>query len=347
MKCSLFLILSAVLSLLVPPAQAEDLVLKDDEIRELTSGTHSFELITLGRNSTILLSGTTDLLAKKMVIDTEARIEYKPSSDIDNDAKHLEFVVLDGSDMKGVLIINGSGAAGRHGADGANGRNGDSEHTKTDICYKRKLGVKIPYPCIRHTDPTPGEHGGNGKNGFNGEDAMDIDVSMYKLNPNVYVTLLANGGNGGDGGNGGNGGDGGRGKRIERGRDGGNGGNGGDGGNGGNAGNINVLLVYREGTSESELYRLRKVLAENILAKPGVGGYGGRAGDGGTGGDGGLGGRIGGEDVGIKRGSGKGGASGTNGGSGSKGNDSEISKELIEAKKWLEWKKRTIEKLLK
>ena len=317
------------------PLEAEDLTLAEDETRVLSAGTHNFDLIQMGRNSTILLSGTTRLTARKMTTDVAARIEYDKGEDLQNNAKYLEFVVLDGSGMRGRLLINGSGADADHGVHGSNGRHGDSEHTKTDTCYKRVVGVRVPYPCIQHVEPEPGGHGGHGGDGSDGEEAMDIDASMYKLDPSVHVTLMSNGGNGGDGGNGGNGGDGGRGKRIERGRNGGNGGNAGNGGDGGDAGDIDVVLVYRDGTPEADLEKLRKFLDNNIHATPGIGGRRGIAGIGGTGGDGGVGGRIGGEDIGIRRGGGRGGSSGSNGRDGGVGDTGAVTKELVEAGEWI------------
>lgn len=204
-------------------ANASNLVLQDSETKLLTPGTYVYETIQLGRNATILLTGTTKLSAKTMLTDAGARIEYKKGSDYRNNAKMLELVVLNGEGMRGILSINGSAADGTDGKNGANGAHGDSEHTKTDTCYERVLGAKVPYPCLHHTDPTPGGAGQNGGHGVNGEEAMDLDVSLYKLHPSVHVILNSNGGNGGDGGNGGNGGNGGRGKRIERGANGGNG----------------------------------------------------------------------------------------------------------------------------
>lgn len=325
----------------------QTLSLDDNEIHEIKPGTYTFDQVTLGQNAIILLTGSTRLSIKKLDSAPGARIEYKKGASKNDNAKFLELAVLDGSKMRGTFSINGSGEDGKHGDDGDNGGKGGDEHEKTKSCWGSTLGVKYKYPCgVEVIDPTPGGNGTNGTDGKNGEEAVDLDVSMYKVDPSAHVILISNGGAGGDGGNGGNGGNGGRGKRIERGQPGGNGGDGGDAGSGGDAGNISVILVYKDNTPKDKLKELQDFLENNIHAIPGLGGRPGAAGVGGEGGDGGKGGRVGVGDIGIQRGGGKGGSSGKNGEKGSPGDNGDVNKQLMEGLEWLKLKKNLLDKVL-
>lgn len=347
MKSIAILLISA-LAISTGGLLAETLRLADSEIYQMKPGTHTFDRIEMGLNSMILLTGTTRLNTKQLATQPGARIEYQKGAQPNDNAKFLELVVLDGSEMRGVFSITGSGADGAAGQHGGNGANGGDEHTKVRTKMVKVLGVKTKVPDgVDHTPPSKGGDGAHGGNAASGEEAMDLDVSMYKLDPSVQCILISNGGNGGDGGNGGNGGNGGRGKRIEHGENGGNGGNGGNAGNGGDAGNIVVRLIYKDGTNEAKIKELQEFLDKNIHAIPGLGGRSGLAGTGGTGGDGGAGGKIGVDDIAIKRGGGKGGASGSNGTKGSPGDNGTTSKELMEGSEFMKLKKKAVDELLK
>ena len=335
-------------SLVVTSAVADTLKIKDGEIHKLKPGTYAYDHIELGRGSMILITGSTRLNTKKLSTMPGARIEYAKGAEYHNTGKFLEFVALDCSEMRGVLSISGTGADGKDGAHGGNGNNGKKESLKTKYKWVKVGPLKTKVPDgITYVRPTKGGHGGHGGHGQNGEEAMDIDVSFYKVDPSAQVILTSNGGRGGDGGNGGSGGKGGSGSHFKGGENGGNGGNGGNAGNGGDAGNISVSLIYKDGTPKEELKKLKDFLDKNIHAIPGLGGRKGVAGAGGTGGDGGAGGKIGGNDIGIKQGGGNGGSSGRNGKDAGNGDNGTTKKELMEGSEWAKVHKKAVDSLLK
>lgn len=245
-------------------AHAEELVLQAGETRVLPAGNHRFDVIRLGPGATIELTGTTRLIAEKLVTAGDASVRYQ-GSDTGNDAKFFDFVILDGRGMQGALSIDGSGKS---------------------------------RPEARRGD-TMKRHGGNGEPGAPGEAGMNIDLSLFQVNPNAHVTLVSRGGRGGKGGNGGTGtiysehicgwdlvsvrGDpmapf----KRCWDENFGGQGGDGANGGKGGAAGRIRIFLVHQESASEDTLDMLLKFGAENVRteAVPGKGGDGGASGRG-------------------------------------------------------------------
>lgn len=323
------------------------LELADNEIHTLDPGSYTFDRIVMGKNATIMLTGTTRLTAREMVTQPGARIQYEKHSARKDSSKFLELIVLNGSKMTGAFSIVGSGGDGRRGPSGSNGANGNDEHTKvrTKMIKIGFIKTKVP-DGIQHIHPTNGANGGHGQNGEDGEEAMDLDISMHNIDPSCQCVVVSNGGNGGNAGHGGNGGNGGRGKRFEKGGSGGNGGNGGDGGSGGDAGNIDVRLIYKQNTSKKRLAELNEFLRRNMHAMKGVGGVPGRAGTGGTGGDGREGGRIQVGDLGIKRSAGNGGSSGTNGAQGGFGDDGRTTEELVDALEFGKMKRHAIERLL-
>lgn len=325
-------------------ATTKDFTVKENQVVTLNPGAYRFRYLRLGRNSTLYFKGgVTKIAARYLQSEPGARILYKKGSDFNNSQKSFRMFVNDGSMMKGYLTIDGSGSTGRSGTNGKNGANG----RKTSFRMKCKV-VKVFWKTVKvfvkpwkwfnkktykhikkcapkYRNATNGGNGSNGGDGSRGEDAVNIEVSIYNLNPKSYVRIFSNGGDGGSGGKGGNGGIGGKGDYGKKGARGGNGGNGGRGGNGGNAGDISANLTHTDNATKAEIKRLKKLLEKNIQAVPGKGGDGGHGGDGGNGGNGGRGDRF----LLIKRGSGDGGNAGTKGGDGTRGKDGVLRKGLI------------------
>lgn len=249
-------------------AHAEELVLQAGETRVLPAGNHRFDVIRLGPGATIELTGTTRLIAEKLVTAGDASVRYQGSA-TGHGAKFFDFVILNGRGMQGTLSIDGSGKS---------------------------------RPEARRGD-TRERYGGNGEPGAPGEAGMDIDLSLFQVNPNAHVTLVSHGGRGGKGGDGGTGtiysehtckmvwsqgGGGVHRDNIHRVRhcwdeiSGGRGGDGANGGKGGAAGRIRIFLVHQESASEDTLDMLLKFGAENVRteAVAGKGGDGGASGPG-------------------------------------------------------------------
>lgn len=258
-------------------AHAEELVLQAGETRVLPARNHRFDVIRLGPGATIELTGTTRLIAEKLVTAGDASVRYQ-GSDTGHGAKFFDFVILDGRGMQGTLSIDGSGKS---------------------------------RPEARRGD-TKKHHGGNGEPGAPGEAGMNMDLSLFQANPDAHVTLVSRGGRGGKGGDGGTGTIysehtcktvwGGSGAGVHRGdyhthrhcwdeNFGGRGGDGANGGKGGDAGRIRIFLVHQESASEDTLDMLLKFGAENVRteAVAGKGGDGGASGRGEGGAEGGAG----------------------------------------------------------
>ena len=247
---------------------AEELVLQAGETRVLPAGNHRFEVMRLGQGATIELTGTTRVMAEKLVTAGDASIRYQ-GSDTGHDAKFFDFVVVDGQGMQGTLLVDGSGKS---------------------------------RPEARHGD-TRERLGGNGEPGTAGEAGMNMDLTLFEINPDAHVRLVSRGGRGGKGGDGGTGtsyvvtkschegpllryrGDwdgfcGGFHLLCRDVRHGGRGGDGANGGAGGNAGRIRVFVVHRRDDSASAL--LQKFMDENVRTEA-VAGKGGEGGAGGSG----------------------------------------------------------------
>ncbi len=314
----------------------------DGETYVMPRGDHLFDEVIMERNATILITGTTRIVIKKLVSHEGARFQYKKGADRHNPTKKLDLNVVDGTRMRGTLSVIGSGEDGGHGVDGRNGGNGSDEHTRTFL-KRVKLGpfkVKV-VPQVEHHRPTRGGNGAAGSPGTAGEDGMHLEVSIQKTHPSARILIASNGGDGGDGGRGGHGGRGGRGKRVERGQPGGHGGAGGAGGNGGDGGDIAAQVVFLETATQAELDKAKAYLRDNMLANPGLPGRGGLAGNGGDSGSGGPGGRLGP----IRRGSGGGGNAGPDGQQGFPGKLGQVKKRLLSFDEWLQLKNRILQDL--
>lgn len=277
-------------------AHAEELVLQAGETRVLPAGNHRFDVIRLGPGATIELTGTTRLIAEKLVTAGDASVRYQ-GSDTGHDAKFFDFVILDGRGMQGTLSIDGSGKSRPEA------RRGDARE----------------------------RHGGNGEPGAPGEAGMNMDLSLFQANPDAHVMLVSRGGRGGKGGDGGTGSiyferrcgwgpgspaiNGPGGPRYDCWKEdfGGQGGDGANGGKGGDAGRIRIFLVHQESASEDTLDMLLKFGAENVRTETVAG----------KGGDGGASGR------------GEGGAEGRAGVAGGDGATREPMKALLGAGDWL------------
>ena len=285
----------------------------------LKPGDHTFQRVKMGENSMLLVADTTRLLIRKMETMGDVRIQYKKGSNRRNPQKKLEVSILDGTNMRGILRLIGTGADSANAANGRNGSHGGDEH------------FQIKRFKIRKTRPSRGGNGAAGASGQNGEDGMHIRLSVLKAHPNALFAVTSNGGDGGAGGHGGAGGNGGRGKRFYRGEPGGDGGVGGRGGNGGDAGNVVAVIVHREDATPAQIKQAKKFLDKNIIALPGHGGRGGACGHGGNGGGGGKGGRV----PPFRRGSGDGGKSGASGTPGYPGKSGTAVKKLQPFAEWM------------
>lgn len=240
---------------------AEELIVRTGETHVLRAGNHRYDLVRLGLSATIELTGTTLVIAEKLVTDGDANLRYR-GSDTEHVAKYFDFVILDGREMQGTLSIDGNGKS----------------RPEADRGHDREA------------------QGGNGKPGAPGEAGMDIDLSLFEINPAAHVKLVSRGGRGGKGGDGGTGavhlgpvtcihyspGAGGGVLDCGRARHGGRGGDGANGGNGGNAGRIRVFGVPQESASASALDELQRYLSNNVSTDV----LAGQGGDGGAGGPG-------------------------------------------------------------
>ena len=299
----------------------EPLILREGEAREHQTGTARYKMIELGRGSTLVVVGTTELVIDRLVVDGEATIRYRKGARASDETKALTVFVTDASEVRGTLFVDGSGADGLDGGGGYAGRNGHGGECES-------IWWGLVSKLLTKRNPGPGDAGGAGENGSDGEKGMDLEVTLRQLDTHGYVRLRSNGGRGGHGGRGGNGGHGGSGRSAcaQRGRPGGAGGTGGKGGNGGDAGQVNVRLTYQDGASDETYAELRALLDGNIEAIPGSGGKAGLGGDGGNGGDGGAGGSV---EPFFRRSGGDGGAAGGPGSGGLRGDGTTPVKELL------------------
>ncbi len=300
----------------------EELVVGAGETRELEPGSFDYESVSLGNGAMVVLTGTTILSTKSLVTDGRTEITYQ-GSDVNRDAKLFEFVVLDGTRMRGLLAIDVSGADGVDGQDGGRGADGEDEHQR----------------WAKVVAPEDGGHGGAGGHGTHGEAGMNVSLSLIRVDERAQISLRSDGGDGGDGGDG---------KRFRRGRRGGDGGAAGNGGNGGDAGKVDVDLVYREGTSEGRLVELREFLHNNVHAEPGQGGQGGKAGQRGHWGDGGDGGSVSlvpWDVIQVKRGADGSGRAGAFGVDGVPGTGTMPQKDLMSDSEWAERKRQLLERI--
>ena len=277
-------IVAVALPLLVAGASvhAEELVLQAGETRVLPAGNHRFHVMRLGEGATIELTGTTRVMAEKLVTAGDASIRYQ-GSDTGQDAKLFDFVVVDGRSMQGTLLVDGSGKSRPEA------RSGDT-------------GEAL---------------GQNGERGAAGEAGMNMDLTLFEVNPDAHVRLVSRGGRGGKGGDGGTGKGyvvsvcppvsegphgnfhggwpcGGLHLSCER-HHGGRGGDGAKGGTGGDAGRIRVFVVHRG----AALALLQKYLDENVRIEV-VAGKGGDGGANGEGGQAGIAGVAGGDGAASK-----------------------------------------------
>lgn len=233
---------------LVAGASAEELIVQAGETHVLRAGNHRYDIVRLGVGATVELTGTTRVIAEKLVTDGDASVRYR-GSDTEHDPKYFDLVILDGREMQGTLSINGSGKSRSEAGRGVD-RDG------------------------RGHNGTPGEPG---------EAGMDIDLTLFEIiNPEAHVTLVSRGGRGGKGGDGGTGMAHTMGSTFLKIRRRGLGGDGAKGGNGGNAGRIRVFGVHQESASASALATLKKFVYEQIRTDvvPGNGGDGGAGGTG-------------------------------------------------------------------
>lgn len=242
-------------------ADAEELIVQAGETHALRAGNHQYDLIRLGLGATIELTGATLVIAEKLVTDGDASVRYR-GSDTEHNPKYFDFVILDGHGMQGTLMIDGSGKS----------------RLEANAGYAREL------------------QGDKGEPGAPGETGMDIDLSLFEVNPAAQVRLVSRGGHGGKGGDGGAGrvyfgpetcyvlwGPGRGGETFcDRDRHGGSGGDGANGGNGGDAGRIRIFGVTHESIPAFTLTKLRKFVDENIHTDV----VSGKGGDGGAGGSG-------------------------------------------------------------
>lgn len=234
----------------------KQLILGENEVRELRPGKHHFDSLELRSGSKLVLLGTTEIFTEKLITKGVTDIVYKQGAGRDDKNKNF---IINALDASGVSFL-------RINVDGADGKNAPQNRA----------------PNGAHREKTHSLPGHNGAHGGNAENAFDVTLYLPKLPEPSTIIVSASGGEGGKGQPAGNGGRGNSAGGFRGCRNGGNAGAGGNGGLGGDAGQVSMFLVVdninNPGLSKTKAKEKMKKVALQVSNGRGEGGRGGRHG---------------------------------------------------------------------
>lgn len=262
------------------PANMHDLVVTEGQSYTIDPGAHHFRTLHIGKDSKLILKGSTSIVANKFVTNDGAEIIYADDPNVSREKDTFTLHALDASGIDDLKIIangnNGADASQTRAPDGAAGRNAQSRMIHGEW-------YEVPY--WKSETSTPGHQGHNGAPGSNGQHAMDVTLYLPGVHHSTNILVEAFGGDGGKGQPGGYGGKGGDASNLHLSSNGGPGGNGGKGGNGGDAGKITIYLIPSADAGNTSTNPLDWISVKP-LSQAGIPGAGGDVGVGGVPGNG-------------------------------------------------------------